>query len=141
MNKSQIAVSRQPEILVHPAVSAISGMDSFTIVCPNCKSQIPLSEAVTHQVHEQLAGDFRRREQLLQKSLAERERQIVDQQTQIENKCPLRTNNESRTGLIFGLHGVRGVEPSSVKNCLAFGPRGDLLLGRFVLGLATSPRD
>jgi hypothetical protein len=85
MNKTQIAVGREAEILQYPDFSAVSAMNSFTIVCPNCKSEIPLSEAVTHQVHEQLAGDFRQREQLLQKSLAERERQIADQQTQIEN--------------------------------------------------------
>jgi hypothetical protein len=59
-------------------------MNSFTIVCPNCKAQIPLSEAVTHQVHEQLEADFKQRQALCQKSLAEREEQLAQQQANIE---------------------------------------------------------
>jgi hypothetical protein len=59
-------------------------MNSFTIVCPNCKSQIPLSEAVTHQVHEQLEAEFAQRQGALQKSLADREKKLVKEQADIE---------------------------------------------------------
>jgi hypothetical protein len=59
-------------------------MNSFTILCPNCKSEIPLSEAVTHQVHEQLEAGFKQRQAALQKSLAEREKALAKQQTTID---------------------------------------------------------
>jgi hypothetical protein len=59
-------------------------MNSFTIVCPQCKSEIPLSEAVTHQVHEQLEADFAQRQSLLKKSIEERENQVARQQAEIE---------------------------------------------------------
>jgi hypothetical protein len=58
--------------------------NSFTIVCPNCKSQIPLSEAVTHQVHQQLEADFEQRQAVLQKSLTEREKQLAEQQASLD---------------------------------------------------------
>jgi hypothetical protein len=59
-------------------------MNSFTIVCPHCKSEIPLNEAVTHQVQEQLEADFKQRQALLQKSLAQREKQLDEKQASLE---------------------------------------------------------
>src|SRR5438045_1321763 len=59
-------------------------MNPFTIVCPNCKSKIPLTEAVTHHVQEQLQADFQHRQALLQKSIAEREKIVAEQQAGVE---------------------------------------------------------
>lgn len=59
-------------------------MNSFTIACPKCKSEIPLSEAVTHQVQEQLESDFKQREAAMQKALGEREKKLVEEQAKIE---------------------------------------------------------
>jgi hypothetical protein len=68
-------------------------MNPFTILCPNCKSEIPLTEAVTHHVREQLEGDFQARQTHLQKSIAERERAIAEQEASI-NKARLELDSQ-----------------------------------------------
>ena len=70
-----------------------TNMASFTIACPYCKSEIPLTEAVTHQVQEQLEADFQKRQTLLQNSIAERERQLATKQADIE-KARLELDNQ-----------------------------------------------
>ena len=55
-------------------------MNSFTVICPNCKSEIPLNEAVTHQFE----GDFKRRQAELQQAIAAREKQLSEQQAKLE---------------------------------------------------------
>jgi len=59
-------------------------MKSFTLVCPNCKSEIPLNEVVAHQVQKQFEEDFTRRQAELQRSIAAREKQLAEQQASIE---------------------------------------------------------
>ena len=44
-------------------------MNSFTVICPNCQSEIPLSEAVTHQFEQAVAA---------------REKQLSEQQAELE---------------------------------------------------------
>src|SRR5689334_17479990 len=58
--------------------------ECFTIICANCKSEIALSEAVTHQVHEQLEADFEKRHAAFQRTLAEREKQLAEQHAHLE---------------------------------------------------------
>lgn len=67
-----------------PEIDKATTMHPFTIVCPNCKSEIPLTEAVTHQVHEQLESDFKQRQAELQQSLSERENQLAQQQARVD---------------------------------------------------------
>jgi hypothetical protein len=43
-----------------------------------------LSEAVGHQVHEELEADFKQRQALLQKALSDREQQLAQQQAKLE---------------------------------------------------------
>src|SRR5437867_4285237 len=59
-------------------------MNSFILLCPNCKSEIPLNEAVAHQVQEQFEADFKRRHIELQQSVAAREKQLLEQQANLE---------------------------------------------------------
>jgi hypothetical protein len=59
-------------------------MQPFILVCPNCKSEIPLNEVVAHQVQKQFEEDFTRRQAELQRSIAAREKQLAEQQASIE---------------------------------------------------------
>jgi len=61
-----------------------SNANSFTVVCPNCKSEVLLTEALTSQVHEHLEADFKERQALMQQSLAEREKQLAERQANIK---------------------------------------------------------
>lgn len=54
---------------------------SDSITCPNCKTEIPLSEAISHQVEERLRGEFGEEKERL---LAEQARQIADKDAEIE---------------------------------------------------------
>jgi hypothetical protein len=47
-----------------------------TLTCPNCGTQIPLEEAVTHQIREELVRE-------LQATSAQRERAFVDRETKL----------------------------------------------------------
>src|SRR4051812_49430057 len=66
---------------------------SFTIVCPKCKSEIALTEAMTHHVQEQLEADFQRRQQMLEKSMEDREKALSEQQA-ILGKARLEIDNK-----------------------------------------------
>lgn len=59
-------------------------MNSFRILCPKCQAEIPLTEAVTHEVQERLEADFKSRHTELQKALAEREKKIAEEKDRIE---------------------------------------------------------
>jgi len=49
---------------------------SDSITCPNCKTEIPLSKAITHHVEERLRAEFD----------AEKERLLADQAKQLADK-------------------------------------------------------
>ena len=74
------------ESVGHDIVSGMepNAMHSFTIVCPNCKSEVLLSETLTNQVHERLEVDFKQRQALMQQSFAEREQHLSERQAGIE---------------------------------------------------------
>ncbi|MCI0536085.1 MAG: DUF2130 domain-containing protein, partial [Verrucomicrobiales bacterium] len=59
-------------------------MNDLTITCPNCHSEIRLSEAVSHRLREQISGEFAGKLEAQQKNFAEREKQLRQQQSQLE---------------------------------------------------------
>jgi hypothetical protein len=54
-------------------------MNTNLILCPNCKTQIPLTEAMAHQAREQMQKEFDDKQRQLQESIAAREK-VVDEQ-------------------------------------------------------------
>jgi hypothetical protein len=59
-------------------------MSPNTIVCPHCKREIPLTEAVAHQVRQQLQADFDAQRRAQEKTFAEREVQLKALREQLE---------------------------------------------------------
>ena len=57
----------------------------LSIVCPKCENEIALSEAVTHQVSEQLQEGFRAKQQAQEKLIAEREEKLREEREGLEN--------------------------------------------------------
>jgi hypothetical protein len=75
--------SRSDRNSEHQIMNSTSS-NNFTIACPNCKYEIPLNQAVTHHVQERLEADFKQRQAAMQKSLADREKQLAHQQASVE---------------------------------------------------------
>jgi hypothetical protein len=61
-------------------------MAESTITCPNCKSDIPLGEAVAHRLREELAADFEKERQRLTQGISEREAKIASERKAIEER-------------------------------------------------------
>ena len=61
-------------------------MADSTITCPNCKSDIPLGEAVAHRLREELAADFEKERQRLTQGISEREAKIASERKAIEER-------------------------------------------------------
>src|SRR5712691_6294138 len=59
-----------------PADTERSSTMSDSITCPNCKTEIPLNEAISHQVEERLRAEFD----------AEKEKLLAEQATQLADK-------------------------------------------------------
>lgn len=59
-------------------------MNTNTVVCPKCKAEIPLTDAVTHGIREQLEKEFAMRQRESQASIEKREAAIAQQQKGIE---------------------------------------------------------
>jgi hypothetical protein len=55
-----------------------------TLTCPNCGTEIPLEEAVTHQIREELVREFQARSAQREKSFVEREAKLVTLQAQLD---------------------------------------------------------
>lgn len=62
-------------------------MNDLTISCPKCGAEVPLSEAVSHRIREQLSRDFdtSRREQ--EAALAEREKKLASEKAALEQRA------------------------------------------------------
>ena len=58
-------------------------MNSNTITCPKCKAEIPLTDAVTHGIREQLEREFSARQRTLQEAIDARELALAERQKQI----------------------------------------------------------
>ncbi|MCW5558581.1 MAG: DUF2130 domain-containing protein [Verrucomicrobiae bacterium] len=61
-------------------------MSDTTITCPRCGAEIPLTEAVSHSVREQLEADFNRRLAESNAALAERERKLAAEETALQQR-------------------------------------------------------
>lgn len=59
-------------------------MNANTIICPHCRQEIPLTEAVAHQVRRQFQADFDAQRAAQEKAFAEREAQLREIQKQLE---------------------------------------------------------
>jgi len=63
----------------------LSGMtEDATITCPKCGADIPLTEAVSHRLREQLEFEFNQKRDSLNAALAERERKLAEQKAALE---------------------------------------------------------
>ena len=61
-------------------------MNDITITCSKCGKEIPLSEAVSHRIREQLAGEFQQKLKERESGLSERERQLREAQQTLEQR-------------------------------------------------------
>ncbi len=69
-----------------------------TLTCPKCGTEIPLEEAVTHQIREELGREFQARSAQREKAFADREAKLVTLQTQVDkNRETLDQEIERRT--------------------------------------------
>ncbi len=59
-------------------------MTDTNIACPKCGAEIPLTEAVSHRVREQLAADFEKQRGELNAALAAREQKLAAERAAIE---------------------------------------------------------
>jgi hypothetical protein len=60
--------------------------DTSIIACPKCGAEIPLSEAVSHRIREQLASDFEKQRQSLNAALAAREEKLASAQAELDHR-------------------------------------------------------
>jgi hypothetical protein len=61
-------------------------MKDTNITCPKCGAEIALSEAVSHQLREQLRADFDKEREKLNDALATREKQLQSEKQQLEQR-------------------------------------------------------
>lgn len=54
-------------------------MNTNIITCPKCKAEIPLTDAMAHQVREQLEAEFAVRQRQLLEDMASREKTVAEQ--------------------------------------------------------------
>jgi hypothetical protein len=57
-----------------------------TLICPNCGTQIPLEEAVTHQIREELVRELQVRSTQREKAFVDRETKLMALQTQLDER-------------------------------------------------------
>jgi hypothetical protein len=57
-----------------------------TLTCPNCGTEIPLEEAVTHRIREELQHEFQAEFARREKSFANRELKLAQVQAQLEKR-------------------------------------------------------
>ncbi len=54
------------------------------IVCPKCRTEIPLTEALAHRLREELSGEFKARHDLERRALEEREKALLEKSAALE---------------------------------------------------------
>jgi hypothetical protein len=57
-----------------------------TLICPNCGTQIPLEEAVTHQIRAELVRELQVRSAQREKAFVDRETKLMALQTQLDER-------------------------------------------------------
>jgi hypothetical protein len=60
--------------------------DSATITCPNCQSDIPLGEAVSHRLRSELEAEFEKERQRLNSTIAEREAKLAAEKDTLDSR-------------------------------------------------------
>src|SRR2546425_8716883 len=68
------------------APNSASTMNDITITCPKCGAEVPLSEAVSHRIREQLARDFDQKRRENEGALAARELKLRESQSALEQQ-------------------------------------------------------
>jgi hypothetical protein len=61
-------------------------MNTDIILCPNCKTEIPLTDAVTHRIREELDIEYAARRRELDKETSDREAKLAEQRRQLEKQ-------------------------------------------------------
>jgi hypothetical protein len=59
-------------------------MNTNLITCPNCKTEIPLTDAMAHQIREQMEKEFADRQRKSQEAIESREKAIVEKAKKVE---------------------------------------------------------
>ncbi len=59
-------------------------MNPNAIICPHCKREVPLTEAVAHQVRQQLEQELEARRQQQERAFAEREQKLAAERKALE---------------------------------------------------------
>src|SRR5213596_2538798 len=68
------------------ASNSASVMNDITITCPKCGAEVPLSEAVSHRIREQLARDFDQKRRENEAALSAREQKLRESQSALEQQ-------------------------------------------------------
>src|SRR6266481_146147 len=58
-----------------------------TLTCPNCSTQIPLEEAVTHQIREELQREFQAAATKREQGLSNRELKLAGMQAHLDKRA------------------------------------------------------
>lgn len=61
-------------------------MNDQSINCPKCGTDIPLTEALSQQISEQLRGEFEREEEKRQQVFSEQQKQLQEEKKKLEEK-------------------------------------------------------
>jgi len=62
-------------------------MPETNITCPKCGAEIPLGEAVSHRLREQLEAEFEKERATLNTALADREKKLADEKAMLEARA------------------------------------------------------
>lgn len=54
------------------------------IVCPKCRTEIPLTEALAHRLREEMSGEFKARHDMERRALEEREKALLEKTAGLE---------------------------------------------------------
>src|SRR5438132_5602424 len=66
--------------------SSSTTMNDVTITCPKCGAEVPLSEAVSHRIREQVARDFEAKRREQHAALTTREEKLREAQAALETQ-------------------------------------------------------
>src|SRR6266496_3809834 len=78
------------------ASNSASIMNDITITCPKCGAEVPLSEAVSHRIREQLARDFDQKRRENEAALTVREQKLHESQSALEQQQRVLENEVER---------------------------------------------
>jgi len=62
-------------------------MTDNTIICPKCGAEIPLTEAVSHRLRQQLEFEFNQKRDALNAALAQREKKLADEKAALDARA------------------------------------------------------